>query len=108
MRTTGEGSKRAQQEWLRRLPERQRFKERWSRWWWRFFYWLREIVGEWIRSLWTVEMVYSTMRALVVLLAGISFVTFGYHLLFNPHSTRKELPTTEEIMRLDHERPAKN
>lgn len=91
--------KREEEEWRKGVPKRLRFKKRWSRWWWA--YCLRDAVVDWLRSLWTVEMVYSTMRAIVVLFAGIAVVTTGYHILHNPHSARKELPTTEEILRLD-------
>lgn len=96
--------KREEEEWRKGAPKRLRFKKRWSRWWWA--YCLRDAVVDWFRSLWTVEMVYSTMRAIVVLLAGIAVVTTGYHILHNPNAARKELPTTEEILRLDHEFPA--
>lgn len=85
---------------------RMRFKNHYRKW--KLMYDVREYVGEKFAALWTVEMVWNTMRGIFALIIGLSVVAFGYHLVSNPSARVRELPAIEDIMKLEHDKHAQN
>ncbi|MEQ1764843.1 MAG: hypothetical protein ABL984_17070 [Pyrinomonadaceae bacterium] len=98
---------RPDDEEMRQLAEdhrrRMRFKAHYKKWkWW---YDVKESIGERFMVLWTVGVVYGTLRFMFAIILVFAVLFNGYHLLHNPKNYR-ELPTQEEIMKLpDNEKP---
>lgn len=89
---------------MRQLAEdhrrRMRFKAHYKKWkWW---YDVKESIGERFMVLWTVGVVYGTLRFIFAIVLACAVLTTGYYLLHNPKHYR-ELPTVEDIMKLPND-----